>query len=185
MPISRNEGLFELIRSITVAITREAGDHIVSTSMIPPDPCQVHEYEWFFKKNRLWLNDTGTEIQSRFEQSMILFKKPLFNIVRLQLHRRPSFWFNLTSYSAKLQRKSLLRRCFVRLPIFFWSWPNASSLCGLPPDIQQQRTDDWSCLRFISICLFSKRGHHLDSSLSTSQYQYFKLSAISFCSNGN
>lgn len=50
MPILRNEGEFELIRSITVATTREAGDHIVSTSMIPPDPCQVHEYELILKR---------------------------------------------------------------------------------------------------------------------------------------
>lgn len=138
-----------------------------------------------FQKNRLWLNNTGAEIQSRFGQSMILFKKPLFNIVRLPLQHRPSFWLNWTSYSLKLQRKGLLRRCFVRLPIFFWSWSNASSLCGLPPDNQQQRTNVWSCLRFVSICLFPERGHYLDSSLSTSQYQHFELSVVSFCSDWN
>ena len=137
-----------------------------------------------FKENRLWLNDTCAEI-NRFGQSMTLFKKPLFNIVRLPLQRRPSFWFDWTSYSVKLQRKSLLCWCFIRLSIFFWSWSNPSTLCGLPPDNQQQRTDVWSCLRFVSICFFPKRGHYLDSSLSTSQYQHFELSIISFCPDGN
>ena len=90
-----------------------------------------------FLNNTLRLNDTGAEIQSRFGQSMILFKKPLFNIVRLPPQHRPSFWLNWTSYSVKFQRKSLLCRCLVRLSIFFWSWSNASSLCGLPPNNQQ------------------------------------------------
>ncbi len=31
-------------QSTCVVIAREAGDYTVATSMVPPEPCQVHEY---------------------------------------------------------------------------------------------------------------------------------------------
>ena len=31
-------------QSTCVVIARDAGDYTVATSMLPPEPCQVHEY---------------------------------------------------------------------------------------------------------------------------------------------